>query len=933
MAEKPVLAGAEASPGWEPAACVFETRSEKRQSVTVLGSYGIRGSILRGMAILCLFLIVLPVAPVLARQAWMTWNTRSGLPSNDVLCLAIMKGKIAVGTPSGIAIFQENRPTWINLSGYGEEFGKLVVRALDFDEEGNLWAATPNGLAFLDMGKFPEEPPRLEIFGMKNGLSTIDVEVLQVVGRTLYVGCFGGWLFQSQIGMGAAPVFRPVQNMDQIPGERRLMDVGVSALAMDFPGGGIFSTKGKGLCNGQDGAAYLSGDASLSDWIEDFWCFQEGNSDRVITLAQNQMTLIQDRKILTTLKLPDPDAAVTCLTTCPDEDVNVTHIGETPEQTTLRTFLGKRILYVGTKGQGVWRCKEGQWSRMTTADSPMPSDNINRIHYLPGAKRIALLTDCGLTLFGTDDMDIYDEFKTFGTGPSYAKSYFPFMSRWGPPVVGYPSKDAYPVEPHITYRKLFRNRDLWVSHDKGISRFAFPQAFFLGSIQTNYRLSGRFENPQHDPAKNILTEDNSTTAGKPPSQPGERIWHHYCMENPADTATTDLSTLLISLDRTTLAGPLNQLTIQGASPGRMTDALTRQVAAASGTLRYPSVLVFEEGSNHTDVRGQKLFSVDSLFETCPIHPIPGLPVTDFTVDAAERCWAVIGQTTLVCLDEPTSVVPESSTRFESAGNYWHEFSADQLPWPVGEKIKSIRRVGVDLYFGTEKSGLFILHRAHLYPADSIPADAWVPINPGSTADDPTLKVTVIDCVLWRAGGDSVVALLNQEGLSLYDGSKITSFAVPKRHYTCICADRTGSLWLGSFQGLLKITPDRKVELIDKVAAGFRSDRIVSVTAAPDDAKYPFLIAVALDESAKEVNGIMESDCRIPFVGAERTNPYRLRFGEPEIMDAQLVLYDGKQWDTFRYPGIHHLLFEEMYLWSATSFRVFRYYVPKITQVY
>lgn len=257
----------------------------------------VRGLFLRCLAVLCLSLVVLPSAPVLARQAWSTWNTRSGLPSNDVLCLAIMKGKIAVGTPMGLAIFQEDRPTWINFSAYGEEFGKLVVRALDFDEDGNLWAATPNGLAFLDLRKFPEEPPLLKIVGMDSGLSTIDVEVVQIVGRTLYVGCFGGWLFQAQIGMGLLPSFRPVQNQTETPGERKLMNVGISALAMDFPAGGIFSTKGKALCNGQDGTSYVSGETSLSDWVDDFWCFQEGGNDRLIALTQNQLSLIQDRKV------------------------------------------------------------------------------------------------------------------------------------------------------------------------------------------------------------------------------------------------------------------------------------------------------------------------------------------------------------------------------------------------------------------------------------------------------------------------------------------------------------------------------------------------------------------------------------------------------------------------------------------------------------
>ena len=888
----------------------------------------------RNLSILLLFLyqLFLPIQPALARQAWITYNTRSGLPSNDVTCMAIMKGKIAVGTPVGVGIFQQDQSNWINLAGYGEEFGKLIVRSLDFDQEGNLWAATPNGLAFLQIEKFPTEQPRLTMYRMDSGLSTVDLGVLQVVDRKLYVGCFGGWLFQAQIGMGASPVFQSVQQPDGDEAGRRVMDVGISALAMDVPGGGIFSTKGSGLRSGRDGSAYLPEDAALSDWVDDFWCFHEGKSERIIALAQSTMTLIQDGKAISSLRLPDPEAVVTCLTTCPDEETNVAFAGEPPEQTTLRTFFGKRILYVGTKGQGVWRCDEGVWSRMTTMDSPLPSDTINRLHYLPGARRVAVLSDGGLTMFGTDDTDFYDEFKTFGYGRSYAKTFFPFMSRWGPYVYGYPSPNAYPIDPHIGYNKIVRARDLWISHEKGISRFTFPQAFFLGAIQMDYRLSGRFENEKHDPAKNLAIEDNSSAGGKPPGQAGERIWHHYCNEQPADVATVDLTTLLISMDRKTLAGPLNQLIIQGGSPGAMTPNLADAIAAASATMKYPPVPIFPNGEKYTDLRGHALYSVDSLCNPCPVHPIAGLPINDFAVDAGERCWAVIGQTTLACLDEPASVIPESSTRFDSQG-HWHVFSPSQVPWPTGEKIRCIRRLGVDLYFGTERSGLFILRRAHLYPADSIPGDAWNEINPGTTDDDPGRKVTVIDCAVWRTGRDTVVALLNQEGLSLYNGSKIIPFAVPKRHYTCLAADRTGTLWLGSYQGLLQITSDHQVKSIGGKGDGFCSNRVTSITPAPDEAKYPFLIAVATDETATDLKGFIESTCRVPWIGHESQNPYKLLIKEEDTGDAQLSLYDGKQWDHFLYPGIRHLLFEEMYLWSATSFRVIRYHVPAIAQTH
>lgn len=873
--------------------------------------------------------------PVSARQGWLTWNTRTGLPSNDLTCMAITKGRIAVGTPKGIAVFCEERPTWIDFSVYGETFGSLVVRDLDFDPAGNLWVATPNGLGFIEMGRFPQEAPRLEIFGTDHGLSTIDVEVLQVVESNLYVGCFGGWLFHSVVGAGGAPSFRPVQNLgNETPDDRKFMDVGISALAMDLPGGGIFSTKGRGLVSASNGDAYVVAQEPLpSDWIDDFWAFQQGGANHVIALAQNRMFLIRDRRLEATIQLPDPDAAVSCLTTFPDEDVNVDHPGETPQQRQLRLFLGKRILVMGTRGQGLWLCDEGVWSRLTTADCPLPSDTINRVHYLHGAKKVAILSDAGLTMFGTEEQDQYDEFKHFGSGKAFAKIFWPFMSRWGPRIFGYPWHKDYPIAEYISYYKILRGRDIWISHARGISRFIYPQAFFLGAMAMEYRLSGRFENPLHDPGKNLLIEDNSTSGGKPAGLDGERIWHHYCREQPTDRALYDLATIFTTLDRKTLAGPLNQLVIEGQPAGTDPDSLASQIETASQTLGFPPVPVFRDGETFFDRRGHQMFSIDALSPNCPLHPIPQLPIDDMAIDAGERCWGVFTGTSLACLDESASVPAEGRGNFAPGGDSWHVFAPGQLPWDAGERVTCVRRVGVDIYVGTERSGLFVLPRAHLHRPEDLTADAWTALKPAGDPEDPDRQMSVIDCCHWRTRDGTVVAVLHREALSIYDGERVVSLPVPKRSYTCMAADRTGTLWVGSFQGLLRIGPDRTIATAGGKGEGFKSDRVVALAAAPDNAKYPYLVAVSVDEKAGEERGHLRLSDVPPMVTHERDNPYRLRLIPLPIEGAQMLLWDGRVWEPFNYPGIHSLMFDETYLWCATSCRVMRYYLPTIVQNY
>lgn len=869
-----------------------------------------------------------------ARQGWLTWNIRAGLPSNDLTSLAIVKGKIAVGSPQGIGVFCENRSTWINLAAYGKEFASLVVRDLDFDREGNLWAATPNGLAFLQMAEFPDKPPLLEVFSTDRGLSTIDVEVLQIVDDTLFVGCFGGWLFQSKIGAGTPPTFQPLYNLpDGTPEDRKFLNVGISALALDAPGGGIFATKGRGLLGARDGRNYLSREVLPAEWVDDFWCFQEDGKENIIALTQNKLNLISEKNLVAAIRLPDPEAEVSCLTTCLDEETNQLHPGETDEQAMLRKFMGKRILFVGTKGKGLWMCDEGKWSHLTTADCPLPSDQINRIYYLFGAKRVAILSNAGLTLFGTEEQDQYDEFKRFGVGPTYAKTFWPFMLRWGPYIFGYPWKFQYPYEPFISYKKILRGRDLWVSHEKGISRFVYPQAFFLGAMQVNYRLTGRYENPLNDPSKNLNLEDNSTSGGNPPGLPGERIWHHYCLEPPNDVAVVDLTKIFTTLDRKTLVGPLNQLLVEGQPTETISDDLRRQILIASQTLGVPPVLVFQNEEKLFDSRGHELFSIDSLSPYCPRHPLPELEITDMAVDAGERCWIITNNSSLSCLDEPGSVVPETSSQIDATGNFWNTLRTEQQPWPTGESLLCVRRVGVDIYVGTEKSGVFVLPRAQCFPIETLKSDSWVSIKPRGSPDDPDRPMAVIDCASWKCNENSVVALLHRQGLSVYDGAKIESFPIPERRNTCLCTDRNGDLWIGSFQGLLRITPDRQIHQIPGAVEGFQSDKIVTLAAAPDNAKYPYLIGVVCDKLATEEQGRFKSSDARPFYTSAAGNPHKLRLVEASIDGAQLLLYDGKKWEPFKYPGIIDLMFDEMYLWTTTSFRVIRYYLPVVAQSY
>ncbi len=245
----------------------------------------------------------------------------------------------------------------------------------------------------------------------------------------------------------------------------------------------------------------------------------------------------------------------------------------------------------------------------------------------------------------------------------------------------------------------------------------------------------------------------------------------------------------------------------------------------------------------------------------------------------------------------------------------------------------VKKLGADIAIGTKSSGLYILARAHLLDPAAITPESWKRLEVG--ADNKELAVTpeIISCCNWETANGRVIAMMQEEGVSVYDGQQVVRIEVPKRRYTSMVADRHGNLWLGALSGLLYLTPDMKIKDIHIKSAGFDSNKITSVAAAPDDAKYPFIVAVACDEHYSNEKGFFKSSDVPPAIYPRRDNPYRLRVVNPEIGGSCVMLFDGKKWERLSRPGVHYLHFDQSNLWLATSCRIMRLYLPVENQSY
>ena len=868
-----------------------------------------------------LFLAVTMYLPfsVRAGQTWLTWNERAGLPGNNLSCLAIKKGMMVVGSDKGPGLFCENHSSWFKLADYSEIMQNLPIRAMDFDSYGVLWAATPHGVISIDLENFPERNPEIRVFATDHGLPTIDIEALQIHENRLFVGCFGGWLASAEIQPGSGLSSFKLENDGALERDdsNKILSVGITAMAMDFPEGGIYATKGSGLLKTGSHESAIQGSLP-SDWVDDFLAYNDGRYNKIIAITQSKLNLINDSRLVGEVTLPKSDCWMSCLAVAPSRPDDGYKKPKVPGYLQLETHLGKqRTLYIGTRGQGIWMFSNGRWSNFTARDSPLPSNNINKIYYLHGADKLAILSDAGLTMLGIDEEMQFDAFEKSGSAPYYSSTIWPFMSRWGPYVYGYPYQFSYPIINFIAYGRICRGKDLWIAHAKGISRYVFPSTPFLGAMQLQYHLSGRFENPLNNPSTNTQIEDSTIVNDQPPAVAGENIWHHYCVEPPTDECAAPLDKIWVTLDLKFMVGPDDLQTEFKAESGQQIKKI--DVAKASGT---PVII---QGDERFNKLGQKLYQISSLYQDCPIHQIPSANVNDMALDLSERPFVILDDNRLTCLDSPVSeTVPDPSQ------NWWYVFEPGQLPWEKFEELYLISVVNADLFVGGKRSGLFFLPAAHAYAGDSVRAEDWQRIELPQSMDNPEAFSKVIALTRWENCDGEFLAVLHSEGLSLFDGGSLRQVDVPKRAYTAMVSDRQNNLWLGSENGLICVSPDLEPkEIID---GEFNSKHVVHLAAAPDNARYPFTIAAVVDGRAH----LLEYSDPVPNLtrNAKADSRHRLKVKNTEVFGGgQILLFDGRKWEALPRPGVISIAFDQSFLWVSTACRVIRLYLPILVQSY
>ncbi len=439
--------------------------------------------------------------PACAGSSWQVINESNGLPSSRTTAFATSEKQMAVGTSLGVGIYDGDTCLWSVLP-LPPEVASCEVHDLAFDREGNLWVATVQGLAHVQNG-------RTFVYGLQEGLPNIDVERIQLTGTHIFIGCFGGFICRGTIPKAGRTTFLPVNFDRSAPDDRPdIRSVGISAMAMQDPTKGMFSTKGAGLFE-VHGAVCSHADRSgtlPSDWIETFTVF-EGKSRREKWLVgtSHGLSLLVEGRLEETDVLPQPGIWVTGLVTGLVDPILPLPKKLSEKDKKLVDFLEKRYLWVASKEHGLWRFQDGRWTQYLPDNSRLPSRAVNRV--FRHGPRIVACTDLGLVIVPLN-ANQYDEFKGRGLGSRFCLTL-------------YPGPDYHKVMCPVNF--IARGIDLWVSMERGLCRFLGPSGLPLTMLKLNF---------EANTARESLDPQDEEGGGTPVALGGEKKWQIF-QKDPA----------------------------------------------------------------------------------------------------------------------------------------------------------------------------------------------------------------------------------------------------------------------------------------------------------------------------------------------------------------------------------------------------------------
>lgn len=790
-------------------------------------------------------------ALILALQAetWQVYTTGNGLNDNNVNCFAAMKSFIAVGTNLGANVYNGENASWHSLK-LPDEVASSPIKDIAFDRNGHLWLASARGLVHMQ-GK------QIYLYGVNDGLPTVDVDKIQIREGKIYAGCFGGYICSAVVPLNGRTAFTPVNyRYEDIETSFKMRSVGISGLGILNPAKGWYSTQGEGLIEQIGPNAYpINGiDGMPESWVNDFWVFQgPSRNTHIISITPEHISLIRNNQTLQEVRLPAEDVWLNCIIAVkePPEVFTCIELPEmNDEEKSFFKFLDKRSLFIGTRSHGIWRYQKGHWSNINNLDSNLPSNCINRL-YLMG-RTLVICSAGGLVLISLDSNQ-YDEFKNQGIGNVYAKTLFPF-----PPLYAY----------MIPFKEICKGTSFWFTHKHGLSRWRPRTTPKIKEREVTSDLSSRLEiaKDSTDDILNFHDDPDGLESLPEPDIDVEEVfspalvgfWQLFSNQYIHDDQTSDTSI------------------------------------------------------NCSDAQEKDLF------------PIYSENITSMTIDqTTETLWVIFDQKHLYRLRMVMGIVEKNGKKMKMEKPEWVNM-AKYHPWAGGNQLNVVWFNDSKLYIGSQEDGFYILKNPQSEDLENNPYEwAHYGIYEGLVSSDCK------GFARWKSVlGDNLV-ILHTKRISLWDGEDFSSLGTgAEREYTCIDAGSDGNLWIGSWGGLFRFTPQALLRNYTKTDAWFESDVITAVAALPPKSHRATGVWVACDREASFAN------LNNNFNGSDQPpNVYTMPDGkkvvkELDIDGSSFHFFDGRTWEKWKMAGIKYIYVDGDFVWTTSNIRVRRLLAPR-----
>jgi ligand-binding sensor domain-containing protein len=782
-------------------------------------------------------------------DTWQVFTSSNGLNDNNVNCFAAMKTYMAVGTNCGANIYNGETASWYTLK-LPDQVASHPIKDIAFDKNGHLWVASARGLVHIQ-GK------ELNLYGVEDGLPTVDVDKIQIRESKINVGCFGGYICSAVVPLNGRSAFTPVNyRREEVDTSFKMRSVGISGLGILNPAKGWYSTQGEGLIEQIGPNAYpINGvDGMPESWVNDFWVFQgPSRNTHIISITPEHISLVRNNQTLQEVRLPAEDVWLNCIIAVKEPPEVYTCI-ELPdmndEEKSFFKFLDKRSLFIGTRSHGLWRYQKGHWTNINSLDNNLPSNCINRL-YLMG-RTLVICTTGGLVLISLDSNQ-YDEFKNQGIGNIYAKTIFPF-----PELFQY----------MIPFRQICKGTSFWFSHMHGLSRWRSRTQPRIRERDVNTDLSSRLE---------VLKDETE-----------EKLNFHDDPEGLESLPEPDIDVEEIF------------------SP------------ALSGFWQlFSKQYIVDDQTSDTSINSVEL-QENFLFD------IYSENITSMTVDpSTDFLWVIFDKKHLYRLRMVKGIVEKNGKKMKKEKPEWLNM-AKYHPWAGGQQLNVVWFNDSKLYIGSEEDGFYILKNPQSTDMENAPYE-WAHYGIYE-------RLVSSDCIgfaRWNSTlGDNLV-ILHKKSISLWDGEDFTQLGTgAEREYTCIDAGSDGNLWIGSWGGLFRFTPQALMRSYTSTDAWFESNYITAVAALPPKTHRDTGVWVACD---KEASFTSLSD---NFNGSDQPpNVYTMPDGkkvvkELDIDGSSFHFFDGRTWEKWKMAGIKYIYVDGDFVWTTSNIRVRRLLAPR-----